>query len=137
MLLMAPNKMESRLKAPWWEECRPRRLPPHHGAAISSHGYLRTSGPPSTPPQLAFHRVASSAATLRAVGLPVNRLGPLGGGLGLLVGQTPQSRAFASIGAAPVSPSCSRTGTSTSTGIESAAGKAAEDSSRISTSAIA
>ena len=34
-----PERMESRPKAPWCEGHRLRRMPPHHGAASSSHGY--------------------------------------------------------------------------------------------------
>ena len=34
-----PERMESRPKAPWWEDCRPRRLPPPPRRGQPSHGY--------------------------------------------------------------------------------------------------
>ena len=49
-----PERVESRPKAPWWEGCRPRRLPPHHGAASPIHGYCHTPGAPRGPFWLAI-----------------------------------------------------------------------------------
>ena len=37
-----PERMESRPKAPWWEECRPRRLPPPPQRGQPRHGYSIT-----------------------------------------------------------------------------------------------